>query len=319
VSRIPEAEPASGSRRLPAPTRRQVLEGLATEFEAGGIPGGRQEAERLLSHVLGLSRTELLLHPYDAITPEDAGLVAAASRRRLSGVPLQHLEGTVAFRDLVLVCDGRALVPRPETEELVQRVVDWASARRSKGGVRPVRRPGEPTPLLATALDIGTGGGCIALSLLHEGVVGRVVAVDISEDALELAAQNAERVGVGDRIELRATTGSPWSAVQPGETFDVIVSNPPYVPDAEIENLAREVRDHDPFEALAGGVDGLVVVREIVAGAPSRLSRGGALFLEVGVGQGREVSRLLSESGSWADIQVTRDLAGRERVVIARA
>ncbi|MCK5483688.1 MAG: peptide chain release factor N(5)-glutamine methyltransferase, partial [Gemmatimonadetes bacterium] len=308
------------TRRLPGPSRREVIEGLAVELEAGGVHGARYEAERVLAHVLGLSRTDLLLHTNLVVGPEEAGRIAMVSRRRLSGVPLQHIEGTVAFRDLVLVCDGRALVPRPETEQLVQAVVDWADGTEASGGVRRVvRRDRTSQPPLEVALDIGTGSGAIALSLIQEGVVSRAVAVDVSSPALEQAAQSAAGLGLEEQIEFRKTGGSPWEAVGLEETFDLIVSNPPYVADVLIPGLPAEVRDHDPREALAGGVDGLDVVRRIASGASSHVRAGGGLFLEVGADQGEKVRRLLEKDSCWKTVRVTADLAGRERFVVALA
>ena len=305
-------------RRLPGPSRREVIEGLAAELEAGGIEGARHEAERVVAHVVGVSRTDLLLHADRVVLPEEAGQIATISRRRLSGVPLQHIEGTVAFRDLVLVCDGRALVPRPETEQLVQGVVDWARGTEASGGVRRVVRRKETTqPPLQVVLDIGTGSGAIALSLLQEGVVSRAVAVDISTPALDQAAQNASALGLNERVEFRQNGESPWDVIGPEETFDVIVSNPPYVEDSVVPTLPTEVREHDPREALAGGVDGLDIVREIAAGASAHLRPGGGLFLEVGANQGEAVRRLLERDSSWTTVRVKPDLAGRERFVVA--
>ena len=307
-------------RRLPGPSRSEVVEGLAAELQTGGIEGARHEAERLVAHVLGVSRTELLLHANLVIQPEEAGQIAMIARRRLSGVPLQHIEGTVAFRELVLVCDGRALVPRPETEQLVQLVVDRARGAGGEGGVRRVvRREEERQPRLDVALDIGTGSGAIALSLLQEGIVSRAVALDVSTRALDQAAENAASLDLGDRVEFRQTGESPWEVIEPGETFDVIVSNPPYVKESVVATLPTEVRDHDPREALAGGVDGLDVVRRIVASASAHLRPGGGLFLEVGADQGDAVRRLLEQDSSWKEVRVTPDLAGRERFVVALA
>lgn len=307
-------------RRLPGPSRREVIEGLAAELQAGGIDAARHEAERVLAHVLGLSRTDLLLHSDRVVEPHEAGRIAAISRRRLAGVPLQHIEGTVAFRDLVLVCDGRTLIPRPETEQLVQRIADWAGGPDSAGGVRRVVRPATRARApLGMALDIGTGSGAIALSLLQEGLADRAVAVDISGPALKQAEENAERLGLEDRIDFRRTKGSPWDVVEAGESFDVIVSNPPYIADAVVETLATEVRDHDPREALAGGSDGLDIIRSIAAGAPAHLNRGGGLFLEIGDGQGSMVRQVLADGGHWPTIRVLPDLAGRDRFVVAIA
>ena len=305
-------------RRLPGPSRREVIDGLTAELDAGGVEGARYEAERVVAHVLGLSRTDLLLNANLVVVPEEAGRIASISRRRLSGVPLQHIEGTVAFRDLVLVCDGRALVPRPETEQLVQAVLDWARGTAASGGVRRVVRRDDPSqPRLEVALDIGTGSGAIALSLLQEDIVSRAVALDVSQPALDQAAQNASTLGLDERIEFRKIGTSPWEAIGPDETFDLIVSNPPYVEDSVIATLPTEVRDHDPREALAGGVDGLDVVRQIVAGAPAHIRAGGGLFLEVGADQGENVRRLLEQGPSWKTVCVTPDLAGRERFIVA--
>jgi release factor glutamine methyltransferase len=286
------------------------------ELTGAGIEAGRQEAERLVAHALGLSRSELLLDPAVTVEAEDAGRIASLARRRMAGVPLQHLEGTVAFRDLVLVCDGRALIPRPETEQLVQEIVDWALGSRASRGVRRVaRRDGQPP--LESALDIGTGSGAIALSLLEESIVTRVSAVDVSSAALEQATENALRLGLGDRLDLRRTSSSPWATVRDDESFDVIVSNPPYVPDGDLESLPVEVRDHDPREALAGGPAGLDLLHEIALGAPAHLRPGGGLFLEVGSEQAGDVRVFLQESAAWESVRVVRDLAGLERFVIA--
>lgn len=313
--RPPAGEPV---RRLPAPSWREVLEGLTSELRDSGIDEARHEAERLMSHVLGISRSDLILGADSRIEPEQAGRMAAIARHRMSGVPLQHIEGTCAFRDLVLLCDGRALVPRPETEQLVQQVVEWSSSPEPGPGVRRVRRVGlAAPPARGTALDIGTGSGAIALSLVQEGVVSRAVGVDVSAAALEQARENAARAGLETRVDFRRVQDSPWRAIHADEAFDVIVSNPPYIPDGEIEALAPEVRDHDPRVALAGGTDGLDVLREIVEGAPAHVRPGGGLFLEVGHAQAGTVQELLERSAAWRRVRVVRDLSGRERFVVA--
>jgi release factor glutamine methyltransferase len=319
VSRPPGPDEAGPARRPPALLRREVLDGLSAELEAVGVESARHEAERLVSHVLGLSRSELLLGLDLPIEPDDARGIAEASKLRMSGVPLQHIEGTVAFRAVVLVCDERALVPRPETEQLVQPVVDWVQRVRSAGGVRRVlRRSGGSAPPLSRVLDIGTGSGAIALSLLREGVAKKAVGVDVSRDALEQAAENARLLGLEARLELRCVETSPWEAVGSDELFDAIVSNPPYVEDADLETLSVEVRHHDPREALSGGADGLDVVRLVVAGANPHLTAGGAVFLEVGSRQGERVRELLAEAADWSSIEVVADLSGHDRFVIAR-
>ena len=260
------------------------------------------EAERLLAHVLGVTRSQLLTEGDSRLSAAEAGRLARVVRRRTGGEPLQHIEGSVAFRDLVLVADERALIPRPETEQLVDRVLNWI---------------GDRAPLEA-ALDVGTGSGAIGLSLLSEGGVRRCLGVDTSPAALRQAAENRERVGVDpDRFELRLVERPFWTCLAPGERFDVVVSNPPYVADHELASLSPEVRDREPAGALAGGPDGLDVVREVVEGAAGRLREDGALFLEVGEGQAPSVRRLL-ESRGWNEVSVTRDLSGRDRFVRAR-
>ncbi|MFQ5889040.1 MAG: N5-glutamine methyltransferase family protein [Gemmatimonadota bacterium] len=325
----------------PAPTRREAVLGLAEELGSAGVESARLEAERLVCHALGIDRAELALTGAERLTPEEAGRLARAVGRRLSGEPLQHIEGTVAFRQLVLAADRRALIPRPETEQLVDLVAAWGARRsrqRAGGGesaVRVVRRPmtdpaggfreADPSSgrrkraLVGCALDIGTGSGAIALSLAVEGIAARVVATDVSGEALEQAAENRARLPpeVAERVELRRSAGPVWEPVRPGERFDLIVSNPPYVTDRELEELPPDVGDHEPREALAGGPDGLEVLREIVAEAARHLKPGGALFLEIGPAQGEAVRRLLEATGRWRRVEVEPDLTGRDRFVRA--
>lgn len=300
----------------PAPSRREVLEGLTRELEGAGVESSRHEAERLLAHAIGRPRADLLLHLDAAVEAEEAGRAAALARRRLSGVPLQHLEGSVAFRDLLLVCDRRALIPRPETEQLVELVLRWSAAGGAAGGVRRVSRPGAE-PRLACALDIGTGSGAIALALVSEGIVRRAVGVDVSSVALEQAAENRRLARLEGRVELRLAERTPWDAIQPEERFDVIVSNPPYVTTSELSGLAPDVRDHEPRVALCGGEDGLEVVRQIASGARAHLRAGGALFLEIGAEQGREAREIVCRAGPWSAVDVHSDLSGRDRFVVA--
>jgi len=330
-----------GGRRPPAPTRRETVKGLARELSGAGrdaaVDDPGLEAERLVAHVLGIGRTELARTGSEPIEPGQAMRLARAVRRRLAGEPLQHIEGTVHFRELVLAADPRALVPRPETEQLVDRIAAWAGARADRTGPGPAAGDGERSggsrvvraggrgrrrgpPPLESALDIGTGSGAIALSLVAEGIARRAVGIDVSEAALEQARENREAAGLGpEQVELRAVEGAPWDALGEDERFDLVVSNPPYVRDEEVEGLPAQVREHEPREALAGGEDGLRVIREIVAGAAARLRPDGALFLEIGQGQGDAVLELLERAGTWREVEVTADLSGRERFVQARA
>ncbi len=282
------------------PTRRQALTGAIGELEAAGFEAPEAEARRLLAHALGVDTPELLLALDERLSPAEAGSVARALSRRLTREPLQHIEGESHFRGLVLKSDARALVPRPETEQLIDGIVGWAVGRQ-----------------LGSALDIGTGSGAIAAVLVAEGIAPFVVATDRSAAALQLAAENLARLGLADRVELRRTAGPVWEPIRAAERFDLIVSNPPYVSDSELSELPPEVGDWEPREALAGGADGLDLIRDIAAKAAGHLSPGGALFLEIGSTQGPRVRRLFEEIAGWRRVLVQRDLAGRDRFVRA--
>jgi release factor glutamine methyltransferase len=297
------------------PPRPLELTRLAAEHLAGkGVPDPRLDAELLLAHVLGVSRLDLYLQFERLLGPEEVGAYRAVVRRRASREPLQYITGQASFRELTLAVDPRVLIPRPETEVLVGAVLEWA---REEGGAWGELGGGGDRPEVGgglVALDIGTGSGAIALSLLREGPFARVVATDVSEGALALAVHNAEAAGLADRLEVRH--GPVWAPIGDEERFHVIVANPPYVMDSERETLMPEVREHEPAAALFGGVDGLEVVRSIVAGAPARLCPGGLLALEVGLGQAAVVAELARSAG-LARPRVVADLTGRERIVLA--
>jgi release factor glutamine methyltransferase len=277
------------------------VQGVRRELELAGLEAPQVEAERLVAAALGLSRSELGVSGGERVDPAGAASVARAVSRRLEGQPLQHVEGTVDFRRVRLVSDGRALIPRPETEQLLDLVAAW---RRDRSG--PVE-----------ALDIGVGSGAIAIALLDEGIGASVIGLDVSADALELARENARRAGV-ENLELRACPPDIWSALAPDERFDLIISNPPYVTTTEWTGLDPVVRDHEPRVALDGGEDGLDVLRTVVSGAPARLREGGALFLEIGTSQDSAVLRLLEAEALLTDGRIGTDLAGRSRFASAR-
>jgi release factor glutamine methyltransferase len=285
-----------------SPPRPLELTRLAAEhLAAKGIEDPRLDAELLLAHVLGLRRLDLYLQFERPLEPPEVDAFREAVRRRGGREPLQYITGVVEFRELTLAVDGRVLIPRPETEVLVGEVLAWArGSGAAEGGAGPV-------------LDLGTGSGAIALSLLHEGPFAAVVATDSSEAALAVAAANAERCGLADRLELRH--GPLWAAVGEVEQFRVIVSNPPYVADDEETMLAPEIRDHEPRDALFAGPDGLSLIREIVDGAPGHLARGGLLAVEVGLGQADAVAGLFRLAG-FGQPRVAADLTGRDRMVL---
>ncbi|HYJ80483.1 MAG TPA: peptide chain release factor N(5)-glutamine methyltransferase [Longimicrobiaceae bacterium] len=262
-----------------------------------GFHNPRLNAELLLSAALGLKRLDLYLQ-HDR--PLDAGELAgfkARLLRRAKREPLQYIEGRAAFRHLLLGVDPRVLIPRPETELLVQAVLDWAAGREG-----------------LSVLDVGTGSGAVALALATEGRFARVVATDVSAGALEVAARNRDAAGAEVRVDFRL--GSLYAPVR-GERFDVVVSNPPYVGDEERDGLDAEVREWEPGEALFAGSGGLDVIAPLVAGAPEQLEPGGLLALEIGAAQGAAVAGMVRETGCFAEPAVRRDLAGRDRMVLA--
>lgn len=295
----------SDASARPLELTRLAAEHLATR----GVPDARLDAELLLAHVMGVRRLDLYLQFERPVAPAEVDAYREAIRRRARREPLQYITGQAAFRDVVVAVDRRVLIPRPETEVLVDEVLAWS---RSAGAVSSAANGAGSAPLVA--LDIGTGSGVIALSLLQEGPFGRVVATDVSTDALEVAGRNAETLGLGARLELRS--GPVWAPIGDDERFNVIVANPPYVMDSERDGLMPEVREHEPPVALFAGSDGLAVVREIVAGVASRLCTGGLLALEVGVGQGPAVAGLMAAAG-LTNARVVADLTGRGRVVVA--
>ena len=279
----------------------RMIEWSGEYLEGKGIVRGRLDAEHLLADVLGLGRLELYLQFDRPLLAAELDQYRPLLKRRATREPLQYILGRAAFRELDLEVDGRVLIPRPETEILLDEVLEWAGAH---AGAQ------------ARGLDVGTGSGAIALSLVLEGPFELVVATDSSEGALEVARCNAEAAGLGEKVEFRL--GSYFEPVSEAEVFDLVVSNPPYVAEGEAPSLEPEVREWEPGDALFAGPDGLVALRAIIVGAGSRLRPGGLLALEVGVGQAGPVVAMLEDTGEYVDARVRRDLTGRERMVLTR-
>jgi release factor glutamine methyltransferase len=265
-----------------------------------GVETGRLDAEWLLSAALGVDRLQLYLQYDRPLSSEEREAFKPLLRRRASREPLQYIIGRTAFRQLELKTDPRVLIPRPETEVLVQEVLDWAAAERGS---------------LGCVWDLGTGTGAVALSLALEGECARVVATDVSPGALSVAADNAERYDLSELVEFRE--GSLFEPLEEGERFDIIVSNPPYIAEREREGIQPEVRDWEPPEALFAGEDGLEVIRQLVAGAPEHLQAGGLLAFECGLGQTKNIATDLSATGAFAAVRIRPDLTGRARFVMA--
>jgi release factor glutamine methyltransferase len=300
--------PAGGVPAPPPPgepwTILHLVRWSAAWLEGKGIPRARLDVELLLADVLGMDRLRLYLQFDRPLVDEELAAFRGRLRRRGGREPLQYILGRTAFRELALRTDARALIPRPETEELVGAVLAWA-----------VEQPGEGRRL--AALDVGTGTGAIALSLALEGPFRWVVATDRSPDALALARENRGAVDLPSGAEVEFREGSLFDPLAAGDRFDAIVSNPPYIADAEWEGLQPEVRDWEPRLALTSGAQGLELLEALVAGAPDRLRPGGLLALEIGAGQGRVVEELLRRDGRYQGIRVTKDLSGLDRIVTA--
>jgi len=273
----------------------ELIRKTTSFFEKAGVPDPRLDVELLLAHALGLKRMDLYLQFERALSESELDWLRPMVKRRATREPLQHILGKVEFYGLEIRCTAQALIPRPETELLVQRAVELLAARSS-------------------VLDLGTGGGAIALAVAHACSSVTCVATDISENALALARANAEQTGLQKRVEYRQ--GDLFQPIAPGEIFDLIASNPPYIPSGEISTLQAEVR-HDPSLALDGGADGLAVIRKLIAGAAVFLKKEGWLALEIGRDQASAVREALEKSG-WSSIGFVNDLQGIPRIVSAR-
>jgi release factor glutamine methyltransferase len=279
----------------------EVLQASTEYFRKRHIESARLNAEHLLAHVLGRKRIELYLEFDRALTDEELAPLRVLVRRRGEGEPLQHLLGTVEFFGQVFDCDKRALVPRPETEELVELVVQDCAKRAAVSGTDAFN-----------IIDIGTGSGVIALSLAAKLPEARIKAVDISADALSLGKQNAERVQVNGRVEfLEGDLLAGFS-----ERFDVIVANLPYVANSDKDSLSAEVQ-RDPPVALFGGERGDEIIQRLIIEAPDRLVPDGLLALEIGETQKGAVLDGLAQK-KYKDIEAKNDYSGKPRFVLAR-
>ena len=261
-------------------------------LRAADVPEARREAGSLLSFVIGRDRTFLISHAEDPIDEQDQVRFREAVARRAAGEPLQYITGVQDFfgREFRVTTD--TLIPRPETELLVEAALEVIVEG-------------------ASICDVGTGSGCIAVTLLCERTDARAVAVDISEAALGVAAENARRLGVSDRI--RFEVSDCFESVN--GAFDLIVSNPPYVSADALPGLQREVRDHEPLVALSPGEDGLSVIRRLLTDAPRFLKKSGYLIMEIGFDQGEKVREII-DPNVWHLIEIRPDLQCIPRIVV---
>jgi release factor glutamine methyltransferase len=270
-----------------------VLLEAAQLLREAGVPEARREAGSLLAHLMGKDRTFIISHAEDLLADEHFERFREAVNRRAAGEPLQYITGSQDFFGREFLVSPAVLIPRPETELLVEAALTVLNDE-------------------STFCDVGTGSGCIAISLACERPRSRGAAIDISESALELAKQNAEALGVMDRIQF---VRSDCFESLPAQTFDIIVSNPPYVSAHVVPGLQREVKDHEPMVALSPGADGLAIIRRLVVDARGFLRKDGFMLLEIGFDQG-EAMRELIDPQSWALIDIKPDLQGIPRIVV---
>lgn len=259
-----------------------------------GVTNARLEAEWLLCAVTGLDRVGLYLQYDKPLNDSELASYRAMVTRRGRREPLQHILGSQEFCGLEYIVNSDVLIPRPDTEVLVA-----AALKR--------------VPDAATVLDIGTGSGCVAISLAKSLANAVVTATDISAAALAVASLNAAK----NSAAIEFLVGSLFDPVA-DRCFDLIVSNPPYIPTAEINHLDQEVRDFDPRAALDGGADGLQIYRQLIPAAVKYLNQGGWLLVEVGIGQAKDVAELFNSTDNYLEADIIRDFGGVERVVAAK-
>jgi len=286
---------------------RELLRTGIERLREANVPSYTLAAELLLLHALGRDRTWLYAHPEDEVHPEQLAQFLGLMARRASGEPTQHLTGEQEFWGLELEVTPDVLIPRPETEHVVEVALDRLALREVRAG-RPNKNDGDGL-LIA---DVGAGSGCIAIALAKELPRAKIIATDISAAALRVAQRNAERHGVADRVLLREANLFA-GAVDP---FDLIVSNPPYIGRREAATLPREVREHEPELALYGGEEGYEFYGELIRQSAQYLKPTGPLVLELGYSTLPAVEPLL-DSAHWTNLGVVSDLAGIPRVIAA--
>jgi release factor glutamine methyltransferase len=281
-------------------TLAEAVAAARARLAAAGIPGDEAalDARLLAQHVLGWDGARWLTEARLAASPVFLNAYEVAVARRLRREPAAYILGLREFWNLTFEVGPGVLVPRPETEVIVEAALEAFPDRAEE----------------ILALDVGTGCGCLAVALARERPCARVVATDLQDAALAIAARNAERHGVSDRIGL--VKADLWAGDR--RPFDLIMSNPPYLPEADRSSLQPEVREYEPEEALFAGPDGLSIVRRLVTESPSHLRRGGWLLFEIGAGQADPVRALISQTAGLKMVAIRRDLQGIPRTVAAR-
>ena len=297
-------------------TIKETLSWAEEYLQSHGVPDCKAEAEYLLSHLLNCKRSGLYLNHDKAIAIDEFQRFMGWLNRRIAREPSQYIIGEQEFWGLEFKITRDVLIPRPETEILVEEAVKTIYDLRFTiyDCSFENRKPKIENPVL---LDLCTGSGCIAITLAKEIPQSTVYAVDVSEKAMDVARENAERHGVADKIHfLKGDLFEPLNGVD--ITFDLIVSNPPYISKKTMKELQPEIRDYEPQTALCGGDDGLDFYRRIIAEAPNYLTKRGHLILEMGYGQAEEIKKLIKQNKTFEHIDIKKDFAGIDRVIKAQ-
>ncbi len=285
-------------------TTRTLLAWMTEAFAKAGLDSPRLMSEMLLAHVLGCDRIRLYTDADRPASEPERSTLRALVQRALKHEPVQYLVGEAWFFSMPLHVDRRVLVPRPSTETIVERVLQHARAATNF-----------EAPQIA---DVCTGSGAIAVALLKNLPTASAVATDISADALAVAKQNAERHAVAPRLTpAQGDLLEPLRAHAPSAGFHVIASNPPYIPDAEWNDVPRNVREHEPEIALRGGADGLRFVRTLLTKAPDLLRSGGLLLVEIAASAANEARAVAESNAALREVQILKDWEGLDRVVLA--
>ena len=288
-------------------TIKRVLDWTSGYLERKGDEHPRLSAEWLLANVTGLSRVELYVNFDKPLEADELSAMHAAIERRAAGEPLQYVTGEMPFRHVVLKCERGVLIPRPETEILVDAALEGVDAAAERSDAAPVR-----------VLEVGTGTGCVALSIASERPGTLVTATDLSERAVALALRNREALGLDETVDVIECDLASGVDPELMGTFSVLVSNPPYIPTRVLrEEVPAEVADFEPDLALDGGEDGLDVYRRLLELAPRALAPGGMLAVELFEGALDHAAELAREQGGWSRVEVREDLTHRPRVLVA--
>lgn len=283
-------------------TIKKLLDWMVIHFTEKKIDSPRLTAELLLSFVLGMERIELYMHFDQPVKEPQLDKLHSLVKRCIQNKPVQYLTGKCEFYSLSLTVSPDCLIPRPETELLVERAIEFLRSWQGKQYV----------------CDLCTGCGCLAVAIAKNFADAKIVATDISDKALAIAAQNVAKYKLQERIELlQGDLFEPIISQLDVKEFDLIICNPPYVSKVEYEKLDMKVKNYEPKLALDGGADGLDVYRRIAGIAGSHLKKNGALLLEIGLAQGRQVKKLLEETNAFSPIKSEKDFNNNDRIVTA--